>query len=160
MKKLFQWVVVAAVILLISQKIYHRFIANPELPVETTVLTNGTGAQYDLRKDTHPYILISYIQSWCGDCIREIPSMVELQKEIGTGKIQLVLISDEPKEKIKQIEQRFNGAITVYQSAKSMRDMDIHVFPTTFLIDSDRKILLVKKEGFDWNGEEVKALMH
>ena len=160
MKKLFQWVVVAAVILLISQKIYHRFIANPELPVETTVLTNGTGAQYDLRKDTHPYILISYVQSWCGDCIREIPSMVELQKEIGTGKIQLVLISDEPREKIMRIEKRFDGAISVYQSAKPMSDMNIHVFPTTILLGPDRTILMVKKEGFDWNGEEVKALMH
>jgi len=159
MKKLFQWAFVAAVILLVAQKIYHRFIADPELPVETTILTNGSGTQYDLRKDAHPYILISYIQSWCGDCISEIPSMVQLQKEIGTEKIQLVLISDEPREKIMRVEKRFDGAIMVYQSDKPMGDMNIHVFPTTILLGPDRKPLLVKKEGFDWNGEEVKALV-
>jgi peroxiredoxin len=159
MKKYLKWVFVFGAVLFAIRNLYVRFIAVPDLPVETTVLTDGSGAQFDLRTDNHPYILISYVQSWCGDCIREIPSMMQLQKDIGTDKIQVVLISDEPNEKIKQIEKRFNGAITVYQSAKSMSDMNIHVFPTTFLIDSDRKILLVKKEGFDWNGEEVKALV-
>ena len=160
MKNFFPRLLVFAVILFAASKVYFRFIAVPELPVQTTKLINGSGVQYDLQKDDHPYILISYVQSWCGDCIREIPSMVQLQKETGIDKIQLVLISDEPREKIMRIEKRFDGAITVYQSGSSMDEMNIHVFPTTVLLDPDRKILLVKKEGFDWNGEEVKALVH
>jgi hypothetical protein len=58
-----------------------------------------------------------------------------------------------------RVEKRFDGAIMVYQSDKPMGDMNIHVFPTTILLGPDRKPLLVKKEGFDWNGEEVKALV-
>lgn len=159
MKKYFPWLLVLAALLFAGRKLYVRFIAIPDLPVQTTVLTDRSGTQYDLRTDKHPYILISYVQSWCRDCIREIPSMLQLQKEIGKDKIQVVLISDEPKEKIDQIEKRFDGAITVFKSDKSMNDMDIHVFPTTFLMGSDRKILLVKKEGFDWNGVGVRALI-
>ena len=160
MKKFFPWVLVLAAAIFAGRKLYFRFIAVPELPVQTAILTDGSGAQYDLRTDKHPYILISYVQSWCGDCIREIPSMIQLQKEAGTDRIQIVLISDESKEKIDLIEKRFDGAITVYQSEKPMADMDIHVYPTTFLLGPDRKILMVKKEGFDWNGREVKALVH
>jgi len=159
MKKFFPWVLFLAAALFAGRMLYIRFIAVPDLPVQSTVLTDRRGAKYDLRTDDHPFILISYVQSWCGDCIREIPAMIQLQKEIGTEKIQLILISDEPSEKIHLIEKKFDGAIKVHQSDKAMSDIDIHVFPTTFLLGPDRKILLVKKEGFDWNGEEVKALV-
>lgn len=160
MKRFFPWVIVLSAALFAGRKLYLRFIAVPDLPIETSILTSANGDQYDLRSDDHPYILISYVQSWCRDCIREIPSMMQLQKEKGDDQVQLVLISDEPRANINQIEKHFGGAVTVYRSGKSLGIMGIQVFPTTYLLGPDRKILLVKKEGFDWNGEEVRALIH
>jgi thiol-disulfide isomerase/thioredoxin len=160
MKKLLPLAIVVVIILFAARKVYIRFIAIPELPIETSVLTDRGGVQYDLKHDDHPYILVSYIQSWCGDCMVEVPSMLQLVKEQGKEKIRLVLISDEPREKILRIEQRFENQITVYQSDRPMKSMDIHIFPTTFLLGPDRKILLVKKEGFDWNGEQVRAMVN
>ena len=159
MTNLLLWVLFAIVVLFTARKVYVRFIAIPDLPIQTSVLTDGRGVQYNLQNDSHPYILISYVQSWCRDCILEIPSMIQLQKEKGEDQIQVILISDEPRANINQIEKRFDGTVTVYRSGKSLANMGIQVYPTTYLLGPDRKILLVKKEGFDWNGSYVRALV-
>jgi thiol-disulfide isomerase/thioredoxin len=160
MKKFIPWVLVMAAVLFAARNVYVRFFAIPDLSIETAILTDSEGEQYDIRRDDHPYILISYVQSWCRDCILEIPSMLQLRKEKGEDQIQVVLISDEPRANINQIEKRFDGNISVYRSGKSLANMGIQVFPTTYLLGPDRKILLVKKEGFDWNSEMVRAMVH
>jgi len=158
MKKGIKILALVAFLSFVGWKAWRRF-TTPELPLWTTRLVDAKGQELKLSEAKEKYLLVSYFQSWCGDCIRELPSMVNLQKEVGGDKIKLVFISDEDWTKIGNFQTHAKISIPCYQSDKSMDAQGIYVYPSTFLLGPDRKVLLLKRERFDWNSAEVKAFI-
>jgi len=168
MKVSIKWILPLIAVAFLGWKLYFRFLHAPDLPLAQTILTNENGEVFDIKKEKANFILVSYVQSWCRDCITEIPSMAILQAfSNGEKHLKIILISDEPWDKIqkfRKITQNLDPLhnaekLPVYKSDKNMRQMGIHVYPTTYLLGPDRKILLVKQEGFDWNSDEVHTII-
>jgi len=141
-----------------GRKIWRHFHV-PDMPLNHVVLSTETGEILKTKTIKQPYLLVSYFQSWCGDCIREAPSIEALQKSLGKEKLEVILISDEDWPKIKRFSGLSKTNLSVYQSGTSLEDLGIHIYPTTWLLGPDRQIMMVKQEGFDWNSEEVIKLI-
>jgi thiol-disulfide isomerase/thioredoxin len=157
-KKAIKPLLLAGIIVFLALKIRNHFFI-PELPIGKTSLISENGEKLDIEQMEEPYLLISCVQSWCGDCIRETPSIQALQEKTGKEKLAVVMMSDEEWGKIRRFSELSKTSLTVWQSEKSLADLGVRVFPTTWLLGPDRKILLAKLEGFDWNSAEVHRLL-
>ena len=131
----------------------------PDMPLNHVELTSETDEKLKTATINQPFLLVSYFQSWCRDCIQEAPSIEALQQSVGKEKLEVILISDEDWPKIKRFSSLTNTNLPVYQSGTSLEDLGIHVYPTTWLLGPDRNVIMVKQEGFDWNSEEVIKLI-
>lgn len=150
------FLIAAAAFLVFKMK--QRFTM-PELPLAKTRIKKADGSFIFPDKLPQKYLLISCFQSWCGDCIREAPSIAALREYAGEDKLQVLFISDEDTAKIRQFAGRLNSTIPVYQSEKTFDELGIGVYPSTWLLDENRNILLAKLEGYDWNSPEVRQLI-
>ncbi len=127
----------------------------PELQTETIVLKDETHQSVTISDYKGKYILVSYFQTWCGDCIQELKSIDDLQIKAGKENIKIIMISDEPWTKISRFKEKYCNTLDYYQSKESLRSQGIHIFPTTFLLDRNGNTLISKTQRFDWSSDDV-----
>jgi thiol-disulfide isomerase/thioredoxin len=137
---------------------YKAYKTVPALPAYENDLTNEQGQVVKLSDLKGKYVLISYFQTWCGDCIKELPTIDALQTKVGKDKLQVLMVSDEGSEKINRFKEKRCNTLDYYQSNKSLREISIRVFPTTYLLNKEGVIIMSKIEGFDWSSDEVVNL--
>jgi thiol-disulfide isomerase/thioredoxin len=68
-------------------------------PSPTFNFENHKGGTTSLESLKGKYVYIDVWATWCGPCLREIPSLKEIEKEFSSKNIQFISISiDEPKD--------------------------------------------------------------
>lgn len=146
-------------IFIILYKLYYKAPNNPIIKTNV-VLKDGT--KKNLKNLNLGVAVVSYFQSWCGDCRRELPELIALQEAVGgANKLSIVLISDESRDKINTVENLVtSGKIQFLQSSEKLSSIGIKRFPTTYLIDKNGKILDVKVEGIYWNTPETIKIIN
>lgn len=137
--------------------IYYKRKISPDFPGLPQGLTHLDGHAFERASIQNKYLVVSYFQTWCRDCITEIPSLKKLEKSVGKDRLMILLISDEPPEKLQRFTLRFEPGIPVLHSPSLLKDLGIYVYPSTFLVSPQGEILLKKLEGYDWSSDEVAA---
>lgn len=128
----------------------------PELPV----LTDVHGNIYDNSSLNGKVFIVSYFQTWCSDCVKEQPQLIELQNRIGKDNLEVILVTDEPMSKIQQYIDKFSPELTILHTDKGLKkDLGVRAFPTTYLFGKQGQLLRKTIEGIDWNNEEVFKLV-
>ena len=127
----------------------------PELKSEREEIKSETGISHRIADFKGYYVLVCYFQTWCGDCIEELASIDALQTKVGKDRIKVLMITDEGWKKIIHFKDKYCNTLDYYQSTTSLNSMNIRVFPTTYLLDKDGKILMSKIQSFDWSSNEV-----
>ncbi|CAN5407761.1 TlpA disulfide reductase family protein [soil metagenome] len=145
-------------ILAIGAWSYKTFKTVPTLPAYENDVKNEQGQIVKLNDFKGKYVLISYFQTWCGTCIQELPTIDALQTKVGKDKLAVLLVSDEDQDKINHFKEKHCNTLDYYQSAKSFNEINIHVFPTTYLLNKEGVIIFSKINGFDWSSDEVVKL--
>lgn len=151
--------VLAGIILFVGGRYLIKHYVAPSLPIAKHKLIDAEGIVVDINDFKGKYILISYFQTWCGDCIRELPNIEQLQNRIGPQKLQVLLVSDEGWEKINSFKARHNDHLPYYLASVPFDNLGIRVYPTTYLLDPEGKVLLSKLEKYDWGQKEVIDLI-
>lgn len=157
-KNIFNLVLIAAILFFAGRYLIKHHVS-PSLPISKHSLSDGQGKIINVQDFKGKYVLVSYFQTWCGDCIRELPDIEQLQNRFGTEKLQVLLISDEGWEKINNFKARHNDRLPYYLSSASLDELGISVYPTTYLLDPKGEVLLSKLEKYDWSQKEVIDLI-
>jgi peroxiredoxin len=131
----------------------------PALKTEGGELKNEQDETIQIEQFKGQYVLLSYFQTWCGDCIQELESIDSLQMKVGKDKLRVLLVSDEPWKKINHFKEKYGNTLDFYQSVRSLRSQNIRVFPTTYLLDKKGMIILSKLKIFDWSSDAVVQLI-
>ena len=137
---------------------YKSYKMVPTLPAYENDLTNEQGQTVKLSDFKGQYVLISYFQTWCGTCIKELPTIDALQMKVGKDKLKVLMVNDEGAEKMNHFKEKYCNTLDYYQSNKPFTSINIRVFPTTYLLNKDGVIILSKIDGFDWSSDEVVSL--
>lgn len=120
------------------------------------IIFNKDSVLLDKDNLKNKVVLISYFQTWCGDCVKEQPELQKLQNLFGTDSLSVLMISDEPLYKINAFQNRFSSQLNFYKTNSGLKkDLGVNAFPTTYLIDKDGKVLIRKVEGINWYTPEV-----
>jgi thiol-disulfide isomerase/thioredoxin len=118
-------------------------------PSPTFNYENHKGGTTDLANLKGKYVYIDVWATWCGPCLREIPSLKEVEKDYHNKNIEFVSISiDEPKDYDKwkaMVSEKELGGIQLMADnnwkSKFVDDYAILGIPRFILIDPQGKIV-------------------
>ena len=143
--------------------------------VEFTVTENGSpaplqpvfdvsGLEVKLSDFKGKVILVNFWATWCRPCVKEMPSLEQLQLKFN-GKDFAVVAVNEDREGLKIakpfLDEIGSRNLKVYADPNMalMRAFGVRGLPTSFLIDR-RGLIIGKIEGIlEWNTPEVWGLI-
>jgi peroxiredoxin len=101
----------------------------------------------------------------CGSCIKEMPDLNTLKAEFETEDIEWFGVTYDPKDKVERFLERIKFDYTIIPDSKHITErFNIRFYPTTLIIDENRKIVYTGKFGamngrVDEIREEIKVLI-
>lgn len=101
-------------------------------------------------------IFLNFWGTWCAPCRAEFPSIQKLY-DAKNDKIDFVLIAMMDKEvEVRKFIKENNYTVPVYLAESPINDKILpKVFPTTFLLDKNGRILKKETSSKDWNAKSV-----
>lgn len=101
-------------------------------------------------------IFLNFWGTWCPPCREEWPTIQKLY-DSKKGKIDFVLIAmQDEEEKVIKFMKDNNYSVPVYIAQSPISNTVLpKVFPTTFLLDKNGRILLKEDASKDWNSKSV-----
>lgn len=125
-------------------------------------LSDTEGARHSLSDHRGDVVLVNFWATWCGPCIREMPSLQRLETELADRPFTLLAVNmgEEPATLLPFLE-RLDVDLTVLldQDGAVARDWGVFAYPTTVLIDPDGRARYIARGELDWAGSEALALI-
>ncbi|MBK9328693.1 MAG: TlpA family protein disulfide reductase [Sphingobacteriales bacterium] len=141
-------------VIAIANVLYFVVFNHKQLPLDKTVLYDEQNQVVTPDKYKNTVRIFSFFQTWCGDCRREMDDLKKLQLRFN-GQLKIIMISDESFGLVNEMKRYLNVEFIFLRSETKLKEMGIRRYPTTFLLDKDGKVILVKKEGKDWYSEKM-----
>jgi thiol-disulfide isomerase/thioredoxin len=142
---------------------YMRKTIAPKMKFQASeLLLTGNNTKTTINDLKENVVIVSFFQTWCGPCIQEMSVFDELQASVNSPNLKILCISDEDKDRINVLQNRFtHGGILFAYSSESLASLGIHVYPTTYLLNKKGKVIQSKLEGYNWllEKEVIKKLL-
>ena len=126
---------------------------------------NPDGGDFDLTKFKGGPVLVNLWASWCAPCIKELPTLQELEQSHNQdGALGVIAVSQDmaPQGSVEAfLAERDLGRFAAFHDAemKLTDALKIQVMPTTILYGSDGKEIWRYVGDLDWTGEEARKLL-
>jgi len=100
-------------------------------------------------------IIISYWATWCGPCIKEMPSIKRAEKILEDYGYTFLLVSDETITKISKFKNERNFDFNFLKSSKSFETLGVYSMPTSYIFDEKGNIIETIVGAIEWDSEEM-----
>ena len=102
-------------------------------------------------------VLLNFWASWCAPCVEEMPSLVQLQKQMGDKATVLAISLDSDDSAYKQFVRDHNVDLLTVRDPKQISNTlyGTFKFPETYVIDKDGKIVRKFIGAVDWTNPEI-----
>ncbi len=106
-------------------------------------------------------VLLNFWASWCPPCVEEMPSLVQLQKELGDQVVVLAISEDSDDNAYRQFIRDHNiDLFTVRDPTQKVSTRyGTFKFPETYVIDKDGVIRRKFIGEADWTSPEIVAYL-
>jgi thiol-disulfide isomerase/thioredoxin len=91
------------------------------------------GESVDMSLFAGKKVLVNFWATWCAPCKKEMPDLLEAQKELAKDNYIFLLISDESQAQISEFKKKTNYDFIFLKSTKSNTSLGIYALPTTFI---------------------------
>jgi cytochrome c biogenesis protein CcmG/thiol:disulfide interchange protein DsbE len=102
-------------------------------------------------------VVLNFWATWCPPCVEEMPSLVQLQKQLG-NKVTILAVSEDADDAAYKQFVHDHGVdlLTVRDTRQSTNEIyGTFKFPETFVIDSDGKIIRKFIGSTDWTSPDI-----
>lgn len=129
-----------------------------------TVFTAEDGAQRTLKDFRGKIVLLNFWATWCGPCVREMPSLERLHNKLAGADFTVIALSEDRKgwEKITPFREQIGlTTLPLFHDvgSKMMFAAKARGLPTTLLIGRDGRELGRLTGPAEWDSDESVALM-
>jgi peroxiredoxin len=112
-------------------------------------ITTLEGNNIKLSDFKGKFVFIDFWGSWCAPCLREIPHVKTLYSKVSRNKLEIIGLAGNDKEEslkkcIAENEIKYPNALA---SSTLLSEYGIRMFPTSFLINPDGKIIRMNMRG-------------
>ena len=124
-------------------------------------LLDLNGEVHSLETEQDKIIVIDFWFINCAACIKEMPELNALKEIIGTANVSWFGVTYDPKEKVQRFLEKVKFDYTIIPDSKHLTDrFDIRFYPTTLILDENRKVVYTGKFGFmEGRVEEIKSVL-
>ena len=148
--KVFLRVVVLLIAIGAGGFLWKRYNIPPQVDIPALALTDLHGQKVSLKTyEGHP-LFLSFFATWCGPCIREMPELAGLKEALADKELAVICISDEPVEKLKQLEVANESKLTFLHSETSLHDIGVYTYPTNYIYDAKGRKVYNKVNPDKW----------
>lgn len=129
-----------------------------------TVFTDQDGAKRVLADFGGKIVLMNFWATWCGPCVREMPSLERLHQKLGSKDFTVIALSEDRNgwEKIAPFREQLGlTALPLFHDvgSKMMFGTKVRGLPTTILVGRDGRELGRLTGHAEWDSDEAVALM-
>lgn len=121
------------------------------------------GQPIDLTQHEDETIFINFWATWCGPCIKEMPSLERMEEALKDEPVVFYYASIETKNQIESFKKSRGFNLNFVQQITPLPDLDIYALPTTYLIKNG-EIVYGMTGSTDWDDpkliEELKQVIH
>ena len=110
---------------------------------------------FDLSVYKGKKIVINYWATWCGPCIKEMPSIKRAEEILEDYDYIFLLVSDETISKISKFKNDRNLEFNYLKSIKSYESLVIYSMPTSYIFDENGKKIETIVGAIEWDSEEM-----
>lgn len=102
-------------------------------------------------------VLVNFWATWCPPCIEEMPSLIQLQKQMGDKVTILAVSEDADDSAYKQfIHDHGVNLLTVREGSQKTSDVyGTFKYPETYVIDRNGKIVRKFIGATDWTSPDI-----
>ena len=133
---------------------YKKYRVAPKHDLSNMICNDTMGKSVNISSFKGKKIILTFFGTWCGDCLREMKQLDEAMKT-NLKDIEVIIISDEPIEKIKSFAQRKKYSYTFLQLPKPFASIDIYAIPVTYLINEKGEVVHSKVGAINWKDPAV-----
>jgi len=83
----------------------NKMQSHYEQKIKGLTLSDINKKNYTLDKLSAPVLIVNFWASWCQPCLRELPSMVALQKKFNSSQLLIFGINSDEEEQLKNINK-------------------------------------------------------
>jgi len=147
-------------ILLLSTPAHASFTPiDPPQKIPPLIFEDRGGKQHAVSDYKGEYVLLNIWASWCGPCVREMPSLDRLQQQANPQKLRVVTLSeDRDAEDVPIFYHRHNLThlpVAIDSAGTAPTALHLTGLPTTLLIDPQGfEIARVEGEA-DWTAPDM-----
>ena len=138
-------------------------LAEEPMPAPQEPIGRGDGSAVSLADFTGQVVLLNFWATWCGPCVREMPSLDRLQAAPGPEGLEVVAVSEDRKPALAEAflveHQLGNLALYLDPRGKVAQAFGLRGLPTTYLIDRQGRMVGGLQGPAEWDSEEAKGLI-
>ena len=147
----------------VTTRIFNMEIDEDERKVLSSFdwkLVNQNGEVINLDTFKGKVILINFWATWCPPCIAEMPSLQDLYEDYKED-VVFLFVADDKKNKVEKFIEDKKYTIPVYfQASERPVEIQSNSLPTTYIINTEGKIVVDKTGAADWNSKRVRDLLN
>ena len=159
MNKTVSYAAVAIILLVVSFFISRRFKRNqiPQINLSAIAITDLNGHQINMAGFSGKPLVINFWGTWCGPCRQELPTYEKIKVKYDTL-INLLMVSDEPGDKIERFKEDNSYTFMYACLQKRFSQIGIPSVPFTYFYDRTGKLVFKKKDPL--KEEELNQLIN
>lgn len=104
-------------------------------------------------------VFLNLWATWCGPCIKEMPSIAQLMDDVKDEDVAFLFASNEEVKKIQAFAAKRDFPFNYVQLKTPLEDLNVAVIPVTYLIDKNGHVQYTEKGMRDWSTPESKQLI-
>lgn len=138
-------------------------------PAPALSLTDLDGKKQDLKDYRGKVVLVNFWATWCPPCRAEMPSMQRLKVLMGDQPFAILAVDmAEPEHEIRRFlkelkDVKLDFSIPLDHSGEAMKEWKVHVFPTSFIVDTEGQLRYGIAGSIEWDEyapvAAIKALL-
>ena len=132
-------------------------------PAPAISLADTTGQSVELSELHGKLVIVNLWATWCGPCLREMPSLERLQSRLGERIAVLAVSEDRGGNKTVEpfIAKLGLKSVKIYIDPKSEvgHAFGVRGLPTSFLIDREGKVLGRVEGAAEWDSPKMLSVL-
>src|SRR5690349_20203129 len=152
---------VAIVLLLVTfvytiyAAIHERVVVAGDTAPEFTI-TADNGRTVSVPNFGGKLLVLNFWASWCPPCVQETPSLSQFaQQYANKGVVVLAVSVDKDEKAYRGFLQKFKPAFLTARDAKIHEDYGTFMYPETYIIDTQGRVVRKIAEAADWTDPSV-----
>jgi thiol-disulfide isomerase/thioredoxin len=117
------------------------------------ILKDLNGNPIELSRYKGKVVFINFWATWCAPCIAEMPSIQKASEQLPSNKVEFLLASNEPVDRITSFKERRNIALQ-FVRLENQEELGIQVLPTTYIVNSAGKLVFSEAGSRQWDSPE------